>query len=299
MRTPPSTAPLEAFTSDFSAQRAFHVDCLPISRRLRDVHYHANAEFGTILDGPGRLYYQDHLQDLSEGDVYLLDCVVPHGHESARGGVARNLYVHIKYDAVASLTPPDEYAAFMRPLMLVRAGILPPVIRNAPDIAAELNAAHACYAPHDRSGYVSAWTHVVAACAALLRRLDMLIDETAPSRAVSHDPTVIATALNHIGRHFVEPITVEEIAAQCFISPSRFAHVFTASIGIPPIAYRNSLRINRALELLQTTNNTVEQIALATGFKSFGQFRRLFKTSTGQTPRDYRRQQNRIGLRQE
>ncbi len=275
------------------------VDILPLERRLRAAHYHANAEFGTVLGGPGRLYFQDHYRDLNPGDVYLLDCVVPHGHEAPRAGSARNLYVHVKYDAIPSLTPPDEYAAFMRPLMLIRAGILSPVVSGASDVCDELRRAHQLYSESDRTGYVAAWAHVVAACALLLARLERSIVSSAPTRAGQREQVAVATALHLIGRRFTEPLTVEELARACCLSPSRFAHLFTAYLSVSPIAYRNSLRINRALELLHATQQTVEQIALDTGFRSFGQFRRLFKSSTGQSPREFRRQQHRIGFRQE
>lgn len=53
--------------------------------------------------------------------------------------------------------------------------------------------------------------------------------------------------------------------------------------------YRNAVRVDVAIQLLLSTDSSVEEIASAVGFASAIYFRRVFKGATGMTPTAYRR----------
>ena len=84
---------------------------------------------------------------------------------------------------------------------------------------------------------------------------------------------------------------LEQYAAGCCLSMSRFAHLFTQCVGTPPGAYRNRLRIERAKELLLFTDLPVGEVGALVGFEDGSYFTRLFTAAVGQAPTRYRRGQ--------
>ncbi len=72
------------------------------------------------------------------------------------------------------------------------------------------------------------------------------------------------------------------------LSVSRFSHIFTSEIGIPPHKYILQLKINKASQLLRQTDMNVGEIAQFVGFSDPLYFSRLYKKSTGMTPMDYK-----------
>ena len=97
-------------------------------------------------------------------------------------------------------------------------------------------------------------------------------------------------AVLKIQNDFTEKIKVEELAALCFLSPSRFYFLFKKHTGKSPIAYKNDLAVQRAAQMLVIDNEkSVEDIADELGFESAVYFRRVFKKATGKTPTDFRK----------
>lgn len=99
----------------------------------------------------------------------------------------------------------------------------------------------------------------------------------------------INDAIEYIEKNFNSDITIETLANISKISISRFYPCFKSAMGITPVDYINTYRINRAIILL--INNpelTIESISDAVGFYSSAYFRRVFKKITGKTPREYK-----------
>ena len=61
-------------------------------------------------------------------------------------------------------------------------------------------------------------------------------------------------------------------------------------MGMPPMQYVNSYRIEKAQTLLKNTDRSITDIALAVGFDDASYFARIFKKQTGMTPREYKNQ---------
>ena len=83
---------------------------------------------------------------------------------------------------------------------------------------------------------------------------------------------------------YLQNIPITQYAKACSISVSSFRGLFTEYYGIPPVQYRNRLRIKRAIALLLDGNYTVAEAAEASGFDNPAYFCRLYKRMTGETP---------------
>jgi AraC family transcriptional regulator len=86
-----------------------------------------------------------------------------------------------------------------------------------------------------------------------------------------------------------EDISLDELAAEARLSPFHFARMFKESVGLPPRVYLTRLRLERACELLETTDLPVTEIAFEVGYSSNQVLARLFVKHRHMTPSDYRR----------
>jgi AraC family transcriptional regulator, transcriptional activator FtrA len=87
-----------------------------------------------------------------------------------------------------------------------------------------------------------------------------------------------------------EPLSLADLARAAHVSPRTLARRFEATLGTSPMQWLLAQRIQRALDLLDTTREPIERIARTTGFGSTSNFRLQFAQATGVSPQAYRRQ---------
>lgn len=98
------------------------------------------------------------------------------------------------------------------------------------------------------------------------------------------------SVLSWINAHFAEPISTESLAKSTGISASQFRRIFASLFGTSPTRYVNTVRINAARNLRETTDKLITDIAAETGFYDQSHFSRIFTRERGITPGAYRRQ---------
>jgi AraC-like DNA-binding protein len=99
----------------------------------------------------------------------------------------------------------------------------------------------------------------------------------------------INTAKEIICNDIEAKISPEEIANQLKISYSLFRCEFRKFVGISPSQFQMDIRLQRAQELLTTTNQSISHIANTLGFTDTAQFSTFFRKRQNITPRDYRK----------
>ena len=107
------------------------------------------------------------------------------------------------------------------------------------------------------------------------------------------DPRV-ASITNLTVRHFTEhDFSITDVIAKAGYCDDHIRRLFRREIGKTPLEYLTDLRINYAKKLLcekKQLHYTVAEIATLVGFEDISYFSRVFKKSTGLSPRDYIRQ---------
>ena len=83
-------------------------------------------------------------------------------------------------------------------------------------------------------------------------------------------------------------LTVQEIAAELGSSYSNFRKLFKEYTGLSPAFYQQDLKLQRAKELLSTTDMSIKEIAYRLNFDSPDYFSSKFKTKIGCKPSEYR-----------
>ncbi len=100
---------------------------------------------------------------------------------------------------------------------------------------------------------------------------------------------IIQKCKKYIDEHFVEDITLEQVAQKLYFNPSYFSGFFKNYIGCSFSEYLFYRRMQKAQELLKNSEDRVYVIAGKVGYKDAGYFNRIFRKEFGLTPEEYRR----------
>ncbi|HTX47460.1 MAG TPA: GlxA family transcriptional regulator [Solirubrobacteraceae bacterium] len=94
--------------------------------------------------------------------------------------------------------------------------------------------------------------------------------------------------------HLTDDLTVPALADRSHMSERNLSRVFAKEVGETPAAYVESLRIERARMLLETTEHQLERIAGECGFGTVETLRRTFARRLHASPGDYRTRFNNV-----
>lgn len=103
-------------------------------------------------------------------------------------------------------------------------------------------------------------------------------------------PNAVHLVADYIKTNYFRKLTLKELAAVAYISPYHLLREFKKHTGCTPLEFTNLYRFTLARKMLITSELTIEQIALNTGFCSHSYFTRCFRENTGMTPEQFRRQ---------
>jgi AraC-like DNA-binding protein len=100
----------------------------------------------------------------------------------------------------------------------------------------------------------------------------------------------IQKACLHFRENLHTNINIEELAKELNVGYSYFRQMFRKYTGISPTQYHLSLRIQRAKDLLTSTDQSFKEIAIDLGFESYFYFSRSFKDKTGKSPMEFKKE---------
>jgi AraC family transcriptional activator FtrA len=99
----------------------------------------------------------------------------------------------------------------------------------------------------------------------------------------------LGAALEWASAHLDEDLSVADLAEVALMSPRHFARQFRSTTGTTPHQWILTQRLGLARRLLETTEQSVEQVAVVSGFGSAAALRLHFQRSLGTSPTAYRR----------
>lgn len=101
--------------------------------------------------------------------------------------------------------------------------------------------------------------------------------------------SLLKQAVRYIDANYpCEDISLNRVAKEVNISPNYLSAVFSQEMGTTFVEYLTAKRMEKARELLRTSDLRSGEIAVAVGYKDSHYFSFLFKKTQGCTPRDYR-----------
>lgn len=110
------------------------------------------------------------------------------------------------------------------------------------------------------------------------------------SSGISRQEELIRTIRDELVRHLDRRYTIEELSRQYLINTASLKKVFKEVYGLPVAAYMKEVRIQKAMELLENTEESISAIAAKVGYETQGKFTNAFKDRMHMTPSCYRKQ---------
>lgn len=104
-----------------------------------------------------------------------------------------------------------------------------------------------------------------------------------------HDSTTLAEVIEWMERHLDQQVTVAELSSLAHMSARTFARRFVQETGTTPLRWLTGQRILLAQQLLEDTDDDVDEVARKTGFGNATAFRHHFRAQRSTTPQAYRR----------
>lgn len=111
----------------------------------------------------------------------------------------------------------------------------------------------------------------------------------------SHGDEHILNAQQYIEAHYMDAISIEQVAAQAHMSKRNFIRRFKTATGNTPIEYIQRVKIEAAKKALERSGGDVNSVMYDAGYNDLKSFRKVFRQVTGMTPQDYRRKFSRVG----
>lgn len=105
---------------------------------------------------------------------------------------------------------------------------------------------------------------------------------------------VIYKAIDFVKRNYMKKITLEEVAAQVFLSPSYFSKIFKDEMKCNFNSYLNQIRIDISKKILLDDSVPLVDISSLVGYEDQSYFSKVFKKMTGVSPGRYRESRGQI-----
>lgn len=99
----------------------------------------------------------------------------------------------------------------------------------------------------------------------------------------------VRDAIAYIEENYTQPLTVDELAFNAGFSKSRFMTIFKEYTNTTCKKFINQCRLESSRKMLRETDDTVLNIAIASGYNNISLYNREFKKAYGITPLEYRK----------
>ncbi len=229
------------------------------------------------ISGEGIIEYDGKTYTSTSGSAFWLDCRRPaHYYTSPRTGEWRVVWIHYYgnsaqgyYELFHALNSGNclvDLRGHFDKATSVLFGLIGQYRRETADVLAD-----------------------VQANASIVELLTALLSAATQKDARSAVPQYIQDARAWLHEHYADPITLDQLSERFNINKYYFLKVFKNYTGFTPNEYVIKTRINRAKELLRTTDAAVYEVAAEVGIRNPSHFIDLFRKSEGYTPQAYRR----------
>lgn len=129
----------------------------------------------------------------------------------------------------------------------------------------------------------------------LLEIFDLIMKDMIKSKTTQNNQLMIKrhnkaleNVISEINSHPKNKIILEDIANEVGLSKYHFSRLFKLYTGVNISTYHKNIRLNHAKHLLMNTDDTIESIAISSGFETPTYFYKVFRNNMNITPSQYR-----------
>lgn len=259
---------------------------LPASQ-ITALHFHDIIELGLCISGEGECHGENGVTDTFSGDVELFFPYELHMSRSKDTGKPSTWYfIQIELVKLCQMVGYSNYGA-LAAMMENDAAVSGIVSKKKYPRLAEIIRLIVDEAVSDRQNRYE----MIMSLLNELLILDVRLSADLPKahRGANSKVAKLKPALDYVSCHYMRDISIEYLAEICRMSITQLRSCFREVTGSTPKDYITRTRIHAAELYLSSTDHTILEIALETGFGDVSGFYRAFVAKTGVPPSDYRK----------
>ncbi|MFC6175618.1 helix-turn-helix domain-containing protein [Companilactobacillus huachuanensis] len=255
----------------------------PIGKKFIVPHWHEAIEICYVAKGnPGTMFIEDQEYQLKAGDVYIINSRLIHSFNTFITDDQRIVTLLINYDWLKHCLPQTVKQKSFDLIKLPNNGNQIPafnelinLINNTKDFQTE--------EPSEDNHLNQLSTSI--------ELISVLVKNFTLDKELKHDiPEVISQIIAEFHEQYQNEIQLSDMAKKYNYSYAYFSKMFKKYLGLSPKKYLTHLRVQKASELIENTDNRFTEIVTETGFPDEKSFYAAFKDRYHQTPLEYRRQ---------
>lgn len=253
--------------------------------RTGEQHFHNFFEIGYCYYGEGVVFLGEKAEPYGAATISLIPSNFPHGVHSREGGVCRWEFLYLDFAGFVERCYQHDVYKGMKVLEqitrfpLIIQGEDYPGLCGAVRGILEENREQKALSKEAVGGYMFVLLQELV-------RLNEQISEDNKKQSLHIEK--IRPALVYIETHFNEEIKIKMLAERCSISEPYFRKLFRNCMKVSPLEYINTVRVQKACDLLQKKDYPVNELAWKVGYSSVSAFERNFKRIVGESPKQWR-----------
>ncbi|MBQ8818605.1 MAG: helix-turn-helix domain-containing protein [Clostridia bacterium] len=258
---------------------------LPV-QPLSALHYHHCLELGICLSGTGEAHIENRIYKFQEGDIQCVNANVPHMSIADTGTPCNWIWLFVDIQKLLLNNRGKITDELLKISDMGFNGVFSPY--EHPELARLINALTEL---SRNDGYSMLYNTLLIGQILIESARIGDIDKNSKKLPVS---AKIKPALLYIRENYADSqlMTAEKIAASCNLSTSHFRSLFKTDIGMTLPQYINLTRLSAAVDLLQSTDKTISNIATDVGYNEVPYFTKAFKDEFGISPKEMRKSKN-------
>lgn len=255
------------------------------------VHSHDFSELVVILEGSATHIIEGKEYPVSAGQVFLIHSNVSHGYKDVNHIQYINVMFHpdqIVQLSELKLLPGFQALFYIEPFYrkeMYYRGMLSLNPEQLARVSGMLDEILEEYA-NRTEGYRLMIRTYFAALVGLLSRYYQSNSGIGENKALR-----IAEAVTYLEEHFLQPVTLQQLADMAYLSKRQFFRVFTRNYQTTPMDLVIRRRLAHSCTLLRDERLTIQHVALESGFRDQNYYARQFKKVYRCTPTEYREKQ--------
>ncbi len=245
-----------------------------------DSHTHSAVEVIQVHRGESVYQLEEAVYRVRTGEILF----IPSGHTHALTEEGSDLDRHLllfEPTPLLSLRDMTQLAPMMETPLFLRGGT---ALQHR--ISELLDRAVACHDRREPMWNTQCYSYLLQVYAQLGRDYSESLPARQDERRI--DSPIMNSAVTFINEHYMDPITLEEVADFAGFSKYYFSRTFKSFMGVSFSDFLTAKRVNAAAELLVSSDRSVQDIAVSAGFSGTATFNRVFRDHKKCTPTQYR-----------
>lgn len=247
-------------------------------------HYHPELELVYVKGGSGKRHIGSHLSYFHDGELILIGSNLPHqGFTNRLSGNETETVVQMLPDFLGPhFFDVPEMSGIKQLLERSKKGLS---FYGTTKI--EVGEKIESLIEYDSFGRIIRLLDILRELA-VSAESNILNAEGFSIEVEKQDNDRINIVLNHIRKHFQEPIALEEMSDLISMTVPSFCRYFKKVTGKTFTRFVNDYRLVHAAKLLSEEQLSITEVCFESGFSNYSHFTKQFKDFSGKTPSNYR-----------